>query len=1122
MLRTLLATISGIAMLASIGCLDASEVLLVNDTYKDSSKQFYSALRQQMTQSNIEVHELGPEQLAAELDKTESKGNILLLPNAVSFPADAKEPLLKFLRRGNHLLALSGPAFSQMMLNANGQWVTKEGLNDILADSDGNIIFDFSKVDISQWTRSSGSMQNAAEHIVEPPSSEHPSAALHMKISKLDNWDTFVSPALVNPFRNGQTVTTFSAKGGPNTTELLIEWREKDGSRWMSSVKLTQEWKKYALTPADFHFWADGSPANRGGAGDMFKPENASIFTVGLSNSLTSIKLGIPHEYWISDVKAVKNPYSDIDYGQPILESISPQYKIYPVHDCTVRSADGGSSLANVDIAYASIQRPFGIGSDSVRKMRQIPLLYAYDKDGGNRGIVGHLFLNTLGNYSGSIWGYIGIPQNDLERNAQTIIPCVISMIERMNRGLFLSNAGSDHFAYADGERTIAGAYVLDLTGKQADVQLKTSIIANGKVVSEAVVSGTAPAGNRPTGIFTNSEQLDPGLYTIKSILISNGIEIDNVSHEFQVIRYGKLTKQNTVVLASPDFMLNGRKWYPFGMNYWPRYSIGLEPGDYWLHWLTPDQYDPAMIESDLSLAKSLGMNMLSIQYGKIDQARPLMDLLSRAEKHGIKLHIFLPTTHPLWPDLEQAKAMIKAAHLQESPAVWAYDLGWEVNVGQYNARRNFDKDWQQWVIDRYGSIENAKNDWKYDAPIVDGVLTGPSDQQLINDGEWRIYVAAYRLFWDDRISFGYRKVREAIRSVDKVHLMGARSGYGGTGAIWIADHLPFDLLSGAKHLDFVSPEAYNIGGDRKGFLKGGFHVAYGRHFSGGKPIYWAEYGSPLFVGMDPQNYKNEYTDEQYERERAYYEGMIRMTIDTYSNGSGGWWWPGGLRVDERSDFGIINPDGTPRPAALEFKKAAAEYHAPRDVPSPNVFIDIDRDKYVSGYAGVFEEGSRKYIDLFDSGRFPGVRTGGTGTTSANVPLTAVGNVPYNGNNPLKFINAEFNWIKINGKVISNGETIIVKKNDPIVVEASIGNTAEAKWLAPSTSSIGGVFLVAKWEGQSKEIPIRADTEFLGDASVLKTTLKKHALDKATFTFRMRAKDRADFGEVMRITIDPR
>ena len=74
-------------------------------------------------------------------------------------------------------------------------------------------------------------------------------------------------------------------------------------------------------------------------------------------------------------------------------------------------------------------------------------------------------------------------------------------------------------------------------------------------------------------------------------------------------------------------------------MNYWPRYCIGMEPGDYWSHWLSPGQYNPEMIEEDLALAKSLGMNTFSVQYVKLDQARVMMDILARAEKHGIDVY---------------------------------------------------------------------------------------------------------------------------------------------------------------------------------------------------------------------------------------------------------------------------------------------------------------------------------------------------------------------------------------------------------------------------------------------------------------------------------------------------
>lgn len=1118
MLRSFVVVISGIIALSSVGYAAAGDILILNDP-SQKSPQFHSALKNQLNESGYKIQEVSFESLADVLDNNQS-GTILVLPNAVSFPADAKLPLERFLKSGNHLFAISGPAFSNIVVNANGNWISQDELIDMLANADGDKVIDFSAVNINDWERSTGSPENTAEYIIEPSDSGSPFASLHVKLSSLENWDTFVAPSIAEPFKNGSTITTFAAKGGPGTSEMQIEWKEKDGSRWISIVKLTPEWKRYAVTPEQFIFWSDGSPKNRGGANDSFNPANAEIFTVGLSQSLSTLQIGKPHEYWISDVRAVKDPYKEINFRQPIIESISPQYKIYPVNNIDVGTFADKNLAATGANAIASISRPLGIGSSVVCKSRQIPILYAFDKKGEKRGIVAHLYINSDGDYKNSIWGSVGLSQTDLEKNASSMAPIITSMIDRINGGIFFSNAGSNHFAYSLGERTQPGAYILNLTNRQIEADVKALITKDGKKIAEFAKTAAISSANKPTGVYLGSEQLDPGVYKIKSALMVDGKQVDEVEHEFQVIEYGKLTSKNTVLLDGADFKLDGKIWYPLGMNYWPRYCIGMEPGDYWSHWLSPGQYNPEMIEEDLALAKSLGMNTFSVQYVKLDQARVMMDILARAEKHGIKLHVFISDVHPLDPHLEIGKEMIKAAHLHESPAVWCYDLGWEVNVGQYNSRKRFDKEWHQWVVDRYGSIENAVRDWKYDAEIIDGTLTGPRDNQLLNDGDWRIFVAAYRLFMDDRISKGYKEVREGIRTIDKIHLMGARSGYGGTGAVWIADHMPFDLLSGAKHIDFISPEAYNIGGDRRGFLRGGFHSAYGRHFGGNKPIFWAEYGSPLFFQLEPGKFKNEYTADQYEKERAYYESIIRMTMETYANGSIGWWWSGGMRVDEKSDFGIINPDGTPRPAALLFKEIADEFYKPRTVLPPNAFIDIDRDEHVTGYAGVFGDGADKYVDLLDSGKIPGVRTAGTGTTSANVPLTAVGNVPYNGNNPLKFMNAEFNWVKINGELVANGQTISVNKGADVIIETSMGNIAEAKWLSLAKGESGGVYLEAASKNNTAEFAITADTPFLSDAEIRKSTLVKKASERSEYTLRMGAKDRAMFGEVFRFTID--
>ena len=62
-------------------------------------------------------------------------------------------------------------------------------------------------------------------------------AALHTVIGDLNGYDTFSSPPLTRPFPGGDTLTAFSARGGPRTHSLAVEWDERDGSRWMLRAK---------------------------------------------------------------------------------------------------------------------------------------------------------------------------------------------------------------------------------------------------------------------------------------------------------------------------------------------------------------------------------------------------------------------------------------------------------------------------------------------------------------------------------------------------------------------------------------------------------------------------------------------------------------------------------------------------------------------------------------------------------------------------------------------------------------------------------------------------------------------------------------------------------------------
>lgn len=1112
---------------------NAANIIILDDDFPYSSRKFATELEKGIA-PNFNTKVVDGISLVPTLNSEAGKGSVLVMANGRCFPADAKCALISFLKRGNHLLALSGPAFENLLFRANGKWLTVDMIKSEIAKSDGRQIIDFAKEDMSKWTRISASMQNPTEFKVEPSNDSNLPDALHVNISKLDDWDIIASPPIDAPFHDGEAAMLLWAKGSPGTSQLKVQWTEEDGTRWIATIKLTNEWRRYALLLSDFKFWPDGAAPGRGVPGDRLDPSKASKLSFIMERDASNPDRGKPRSYWVADIRVVSDPTANSDPTDISFETLYPEYRVFRTTPAEVKVLNTSQVFDVNEEIISPISRAPGYGADALRKWRFMPIGKAYDADGEYRGTCAHLMLNTLGEYKGSIWGAVGFSQEYLEQHSNDCIKLIRYMIGRMINGIFMANGGSEHFGYVYGEKARFGAYILNLADSDKTSTLMINLYSGSHLVDTFSLKGNLPASNIDSPIHLMSDELalKPGEYRVDVSLVVDGSTVDGISHTFNVIEYKPIKAKDTVQIKNGDFYLEGKKWYPLGINYWPRSSAGLESKDmYEIHWLAPEQYDPDIIEEDLKVMNDLRINTVSIQYLSLIQSRPLMDFMARAQKHGIMVHLYVEGLHPLrynmWgfrmdkTFMETGGGLIDAAHLGQTPALFAYDVGWEVIVGKYDKRRLFDKEWNKWVIDRYGSIESACNDWKYRPDVTDGIITGPTDDQLFRDGEWRTFVAAYRRFWDDEISKGYRRVRENIKSLDKHHLIGARSGYGGTGSLNVAPSFPFDLASGAKHLDFSSPEAYVLSGDYHSFLKGGFNNAYARHFSDNKPVFWPEFGLPVIIGIQPLEYKHRRTPEQLNAQKQFYENMIRLTMDTNGNGLTGWWWPGGFRLYENSDFGIIDPDGKPRPSALVMKQMADRFYSPRDIKVLDYFLTVDRDKYVTGYAGMYMDFADKYVEAFESGHMPGVKTMGTGTTSINAPLLAVGNTPYNGKNPPKYLNGEFNWLSINGRVVKDGDAIDVKKRSVIRVQAFLGNTAEAKWIASKAITNGCVYLSANIGETETLMPIDRDTPFLKNAFVSGSFIVPD-VGKSTVdcSFNMVAKGRMRFGEVAYITLN--
>ena len=253
-----------------------------------------------------------------------------------------------------------------------------------------------------------------------------------------------------------------------------------------------------------------------------------------------------------------------------------------------------------------------------------------------------------------------------------------------------------------------------------------------------------------------------------------------------------------------------------------------------------------------------------------------------------------------------------------------------------------------------------------------------------------------------------------------------------------------------------------------------------------------------------------------------YHDLFYRMVLETGANGTVPWWWPGGYRVGERSDYGITGPDGTPRPAAMLISKYSLRLTAARDWPAPTTWSEMDRDKHAGGYWHVcFHAGRDAQRQAVAQGGQLGIRTDGTGTTSANTPMVAVGNRPLNGRKLPKYLNAEFNRLQIldaQGQWVHglDGARIHVKRSQPILARVSVGNTQEATWIAPMTDKlrVGDVVLATTESSQLQgQWPLPQATSYLKDAEFGEIRITRGITSTKLVELRMQAHGRTGFGE---------
>ena len=1123
------ALVTALISLLLQGGVSAETAVVVKMSADGDGSKANAAFAADLSAAGYTVSEINMADLCDPAKLNSNRIDLLVLPNSASMPFKSIEPIKNYLKNGGDILAFNTPLWQHVLINADGNWIsTDDYAKSHAGDMPEHVIADFTPISIAEWKRSSDALDHKVTYETTTNGPAEDRHALHVKLPDLTGYDTFGPESVTDPFPGGNSLTVFSAKGDENTHQLAVEWSEKDDSRWIAVIPLTQEWKQYVLTPSDFVYWH--SNPNRGFGGDEFHPENARRLSFGLAFSHTG-NVGGPHEYWIGPVgtAAARGALAELvqTASVPILDTLSPGYKFFQTQDAAAVSIIG--SGRSVDIAPHSVlscphPRPSGAGFDKGRSWRWIPLMQAESSTGEWRGNPATLTIHSEGDFAGGAWASFALDNADLYKD-----PAVASLITRtaarMRNGVFLLDGGTNFYTYFENQGMRLGARVVNLSRLKRS-EISARVILKNARSGAVVTTRTWPLALQPGKTVSVSYNWRPtnwpaaGFIAIVELL-QDGKTIDHVEHEVHVWQPKKI--KNFVTIKNGDFYLGGKRWRINGVNYMPSSGIGVDDGEYFEYWLGAKSYDPEVVERDIRHIADLGLNAVSIFiYESYAKDQNLLDILRRLDNYGLKANLSLRPGTPMDLQPNVITNIIKYYKLWENDTVFAYDLAWEPSFGTHDERKVWDRNWEKWIVERYGSVADAERDWSFSVPREDGVITNPTAEQIDTDGKWRAMTAAYRRFLDTLLYEKYGAARHLVRSLDPNHFVSFRMSEAANPTYRWEGRISYDFPGLAGGVDFLAPEAYGRIGDWEKVKPGWFQYEYARWAAPNKPMIWPEMGTSVW---DTGRMQDDHARLDFQR--RFHEDFYRMLISSSADGVFFWWYAGGFRTGENSDYGIINPDGTDRPVTQVIRKMGPRYLSAPDM-QPNTWLTIDRDAHPDGVAGIYDEVNSNFWEAIRNGRVPALRTEGTGTTSADCPLIAVGNTPCTGNNPPKYLEAVFDNVEIlgaNGKWVrvEKDGSVRVKKGKPISARVFFTNLGEATLLnMQGAGKQGFVAVTAECNDRIALTPIKYNVPHLGSSTLSGVKLTSTSIvEPVRVTLSFKAIGRTAFGEKFSFVLRP-
>lgn len=508
---------------------------------------------------------------------------------------------------------------------------------------------------------------------------------------------------------------------------------------------------------------------------------------------------------------------------------------------------------------------------------------------------------------------------------------------------------------------------------------------------------------------------------------------------------------------------------------------------------LDPEIFDAETMRRELGRAQEAGLNVL---YARLEHARQLPALrwlVEELRERGLWLYLGVAGLDPVHPDLESARVLLEQARLAQDPVLFAVEAGSITRLGGETERAVWDEAWRAWLVDQYGSVEQAVEvlgdpDW-YPA----GQFSGPPDQALAGGAAPPAAVAAYRRFVADRISRELGAIRRLLNELGYRALVGARRTWGGDPAT-----LPIDPAAGALHLDFMVVEDEGL--DRDEAVRGAASrvAAYARGMMQGKPVVWWHAGRDVGPAPDAGVLAG-----QRDATLAMLDEVLRshaagLVVDRL---------PGGWSPASGADRGFTHPDGRWRPAGDLLRRFNLRVRREAAPPPSWTDVTVDPDSDPRGWYGWLVAGS---------GGAPAEEIRPARFNRSSLELAAAEGVTAE-DEPARpapsWLNAEWGVIRSTNEAVARaGAGIRIPRRMPLELE--VWNSGAARWVNTQVRRPGSIWVRAS-QPALREVWLPVPDTAPGQRALVKWI----PADAGAWELRLWSWEQGGFGELLRVKV---